>query len=226
MDALRSPPVPAALPQSPTLDAPAPEAITRIAERFMREAVAAARSGGVPAAGVSAGVAEAATRADVPSLHDPLQFRDLPTLRDTSSFVGPSSFGDPSSVHESPMRRDVSGRADVSGEPGIPAVPGALPAAPPEPRTPVGMISQSPAVDYSGLRAFVAGIRGVDLNRGGAAVSPERGAAPAGSMAGDAALAAFYAKWRDEPLVVDKWLGVQARARRADTIARPVRRPR
>ena len=75
-------------------------------------------------------------------------------------------------------------------------MPGALPAAPPEPRAPVGMISQSPAVDYSGLRAFVAGIRGVDLKRGGAAVSPERGAAPAGSMAGDAALAAVAARLR------------------------------
>jgi cysteine desulfurase/selenocysteine lyase len=63
------------------------------------------------------------------------------------------------------------------------------------------MISQSPAVDYSGLRAFVAGIRGVDLERGGAAVSPERGAAPAGSVAGDPALAAVAARLRSPAVV-------------------------
>jgi aminopeptidase N len=34
------------------------------------------------------------------------------------------------------------------------------------------------------------------------------------------ALAAFYDKWRDEPLVVDKWLSVQALSRLPDTLAR------
>jgi aminopeptidase N len=34
------------------------------------------------------------------------------------------------------------------------------------------------------------------------------------------ALAAFYAKWKDEPLVVDKWLAVQASSRLADTLGR------
>ncbi len=34
------------------------------------------------------------------------------------------------------------------------------------------------------------------------------------------ALERFYARWKREPLVVDKWLAVQATARRADTLAR------
>jgi len=34
------------------------------------------------------------------------------------------------------------------------------------------------------------------------------------------ALQAFYAKWRDEPLVVDKWLSVQAMSRLPDTLSR------
>src|SRR5882672_10953250 len=34
------------------------------------------------------------------------------------------------------------------------------------------------------------------------------------------ALDAFYAKWKDEPLVVDKWLAVQASSRLADTLSR------
>ena len=34
------------------------------------------------------------------------------------------------------------------------------------------------------------------------------------------ALDAFYAKWKDEPLVVDKWLAVQATSRLPDTLAR------
>ncbi len=34
----------------------------------------------------------------------------------------------------------------------------------------------------------------------------------------DAVLAGFYAKWKDEPLVVDKWFQVQATAPRADTL--------
>src|SRR5688572_5550601 len=34
------------------------------------------------------------------------------------------------------------------------------------------------------------------------------------------ALEAFYAKWKDEPLVVDKWLAVQASSRLADTLGR------
>jgi aminopeptidase N len=33
------------------------------------------------------------------------------------------------------------------------------------------------------------------------------------------ALERFYAKWRDEPLVVDKWLAVQAGSRLPDTLA-------
>ena len=36
----------------------------------------------------------------------------------------------------------------------------------------------------------------------------------------DEALASFYEKWRDEPLVVDKWLAVQATSRLPDTLAR------
>ena len=36
----------------------------------------------------------------------------------------------------------------------------------------------------------------------------------------DKALASFYEKWRDEPLVVDKWLAVQAGSRLPDTLAR------
>jgi aminopeptidase N len=34
------------------------------------------------------------------------------------------------------------------------------------------------------------------------------------------ALERFYAEWKREPLVVDKWLAVQATSRRADTLAR------
>jgi aminopeptidase N len=40
----------------------------------------------------------------------------------------------------------------------------------------------------------------------------------AGARAG--ALERFYAEWKHEPLVVDKWLAVQATSRRADTLAR------
>jgi aminopeptidase N len=36
----------------------------------------------------------------------------------------------------------------------------------------------------------------------------------------DKALASFYDKWKDEPLVVDKWLAVQATSRLPDTLAR------
>jgi aminopeptidase N len=36
----------------------------------------------------------------------------------------------------------------------------------------------------------------------------------------DKALEEFYARWKDEPLVVDKWLGVQAGARLPDTLGR------
>ena len=36
----------------------------------------------------------------------------------------------------------------------------------------------------------------------------------------DPALDAFYRRWADEPLVVDKWLGLQAGCRRSDTLAR------
>ena len=35
----------------------------------------------------------------------------------------------------------------------------------------------------------------------------------------DEALAAFYAQWRDEALVVDKWLAAQSGSRRPDTLA-------
>ena len=36
----------------------------------------------------------------------------------------------------------------------------------------------------------------------------------------EAALAAFYERWRGEPLVIDKWFGVQARAPGAETLGR------
>ena len=36
----------------------------------------------------------------------------------------------------------------------------------------------------------------------------------------DKALASFYEKWKDEPLVADKWLAVQATSRLPDTLAR------
>jgi aminopeptidase N len=38
--------------------------------------------------------------------------------------------------------------------------------------------------------------------------------------AGDAPLAAFHARWRHDPLVLDKWFSIQAMAPRADAIAR------
>jgi aminopeptidase N len=38
--------------------------------------------------------------------------------------------------------------------------------------------------------------------------------------AAQACLDAFYARWRDEPLVIDKWLMVQALSRRSDTLER------
>ena len=40
------------------------------------------------------------------------------------------------------------------------------------------------------------------------------------SAAREPALAAFYERWKDEALVVDKWLGVQAMSRQPDTLAR------
>ena len=40
------------------------------------------------------------------------------------------------------------------------------------------------------------------------------------------ALAAFYGKWRHEPLVVDKWFALQARSPAADALGRPVERVR
>ncbi|SDH66668.1 aminopeptidase N [Propionivibrio dicarboxylicus] len=43
--------------------------------------------------------------------------------------------------------------------------------------------------------------------------------ANAGGDEGDTALAAFYARWQHEALVVDKWLAVQAGSRRDDTLA-------
>jgi len=44
--------------------------------------------------------------------------------------------------------------------------------------------------------------------------------APAIAAERDAALAAFYDKWRDDALVVDKWFAIQALAQRPDTLAR------
>ncbi len=41
-----------------------------------------------------------------------------------------------------------------------------------------------------------------------------------GGTAFDAALEGFYARWRDEPLVVDKWFAVQARAPGEETLGR------
>ncbi|MGA1859063.1 aminopeptidase N [Azospirillum sp. 11R-A] len=42
----------------------------------------------------------------------------------------------------------------------------------------------------------------------------------AASPEGEKALADFYARWKGEALVVDKWFGVQAMSNRADTLAR------
>ena len=39
-----------------------------------------------------------------------------------------------------------------------------------------------------------------------------------GGEAGEEALAHFYARWQDEPLVLDKWFAVQARAARPDSV--------
>jgi aminopeptidase N len=36
----------------------------------------------------------------------------------------------------------------------------------------------------------------------------------------DAALAAFYAKWHEDPLVLDKWFSIQATSQLPDTVAR------
>ena len=36
----------------------------------------------------------------------------------------------------------------------------------------------------------------------------------------DAALAAFHAKWHDDPLVLDKWFSIQATSPLPDTVAR------
>ena len=43
-----------------------------------------------------------------------------------------------------------------------------------------------------------------------------------GGRAYDQALADFYDRWKDEPLVVDKWFGLQARSQALDTLARVV----
>jgi aminopeptidase N len=40
----------------------------------------------------------------------------------------------------------------------------------------------------------------------------------AGGQAREAALASFYARWKDEPLVIDKWFTVQATSCRPDTL--------
>ena len=44
-----------------------------------------------------------------------------------------------------------------------------------------------------------------------------------GSPEAEAALTDFYERWRHEPLVVDKWLRVQALSSRADTLSRVIR---
>jgi aminopeptidase N len=43
-----------------------------------------------------------------------------------------------------------------------------------------------------------------------------------GGQAAEDALAAFYARWRHEPLVVDKWFAVQARSPAPDTLGRVI----
>jgi aminopeptidase N len=43
-----------------------------------------------------------------------------------------------------------------------------------------------------------------------------------GGDASEAALSVFYAKWRHEPLVVDKWFAVQARSPAPDTLGRVI----
>jgi aminopeptidase N len=45
----------------------------------------------------------------------------------------------------------------------------------------------------------------------------------AGGEPADRALAAFYTRWRDEPLVIDKWFGIQAMSQRPDTLDRVIR---
>jgi aminopeptidase N len=47
-----------------------------------------------------------------------------------------------------------------------------------------------------------------------------RALADSESEEGERALAAFEAKWRDDPLVLDKWFGIQAMSRRPDTLDR------
>jgi aminopeptidase N len=42
--------------------------------------------------------------------------------------------------------------------------------------------------------------------------------APLGGDVGDEALHHFYARWQDEPLVLDKWFAVQARTARPDSV--------
>ena len=41
-----------------------------------------------------------------------------------------------------------------------------------------------------------------------------------GGEAFDAALADFYARWKDEPLVIDKWFAIQARSPAEDALGR------
>jgi aminopeptidase N len=43
---------------------------------------------------------------------------------------------------------------------------------------------------------------------------------PDGAAAYDEALAAFYERWRSEPLVVDKWFAIQARTPTPDALGR------
>ncbi|MDX5334047.1 MAG: aminopeptidase N [Gammaproteobacteria bacterium] len=47
-----------------------------------------------------------------------------------------------------------------------------------------------------------------------------RALADSESEEGERALAEFEARWRDDPLVLDKWFGIQAMSRRPDTLAR------
>jgi len=62
----------------------------------------------------------------------------------------------------------------------------------------------------------------VDQAREGRTMTEVQGALQAlcetGAAEREAVLADFYAKWKDEPLVVDKWFAVQASAPRADAV--------
>ena len=209
MDAPRPPFASVALPQSPMPHAASPEAIAQIADRFMREAVAAAQAGGVPA-GAATSVAEPSVA--VPSVAVP--FASLPV----ADAAAAAMVRDPLPLRDLPAL-PAQGVASVPGLPDLPAVPTALPAAPPTRPAPAALVAESPGVDYSGLRSFVAGIRGTGFNRSvstpashGATVTPAGHAAgaafghdgmqafPAGTLAGDPTLAAVAARLRSPDL--------------------------